>query len=126
MATIDHLILKVNDLASSIAFYVDVLGFSLEGIDGPFTVLRAGSDLQLQLAPWGTPGQEHYAFAVSEAEFQTIFDRIKAANIAFGPTFSSVGTNVGPGEEVGARGSAPTLYFNDPNKHLLEIRAYKA
>ena len=36
-----------------------------------------------------------------------------------------VGTNTGPGEESGARGRAPTLYFNDPNKHLLEIRTYE-
>jgi hypothetical protein len=28
------------------------------------------------------------------------------------------------GEEAGARGPAPTLYFNDPNKHLIEIRTY--
>jgi hypothetical protein len=26
--------------------------------------------------------------------------------------------------EAGARGDAPTLYFNDPSKHLLEIRSY--
>ena len=24
-----------------------------------------------------------------------------------------------------ARGMAPTLYFNDPNRHLLEIRTYE-
>jgi hypothetical protein len=33
--------------------------------------------------------------------------------------------NTGPGEESGARGLAPTLYFNDPNNHLLEIRTYE-
>ena len=125
MATLEHFILKVNDLEISVKFYTDVLGFTASGIDGPFTVLKAGPDFQLQLAPWGTPGFEHYAFAVSKAEFEEIFDRIKAAGIAFGPTFDSVGTNTEPGEETGARGLAPTLYFNDPNKHLLEIRTYE-
>jgi catechol 2,3-dioxygenase-like lactoylglutathione lyase family enzyme len=125
VATLDHLILKVNDLPASIAFYTSVLGFTLVGPDGPFTVLRAGPDLQLQLAPWGTPGFEHYAFAVSPAEFEQIFARIRAAGVAFGPTFDSVGANSGPGEESGAHGPAPTLYFSDPNKHLLEIRAYE-
>ena len=76
MAILDHMILKVNDLEASVAFYTGVLGFS-------------------------------------------------AAGIAYGPTFDSVGTNTGPGEESGARGTAPTLYFNDPNKHLLEIRTYE-
>ncbi|SRR5260221_7967142 len=125
MATLDHIILKVNDMEASVAFYTAVLGFVLEGTDGPFTVLRVGPDCQLQLAPWGTPGFEHYAFAVTEVEFAAIFSRIKAAGIAYGPTFDSVGTDAGPGEESGARGPAPTLYFNDPNKHLLEIRFYE-
>jgi catechol 2,3-dioxygenase-like lactoylglutathione lyase family enzyme len=124
LATIDHIILKVNDLEASVAFYRDVLGFAVEGIDGPFTIVRAGADAQLQLAPWGTPGFEHYAFATTRAEFDAIFDRIRTAGIAYGPTFDSVGTNVGPGEERGARGNAPTIYFSDPNGHLLEIRSY--
>lgn len=125
MASLDHIILKVNDLAASISFYTDVMGFSLEGTDGPFTVLKVGPDCQLQLAPWGTPGLEHYAFSVSKDEFHDIFARMKARGIAFGPTFDSVGLNTSPGQESGARGLAPTLYFNDPNKHLIEIRTYE-
>ena len=124
MATLDHLILKVNDLDASLRFYTEVLGFEAVSRDGPFTVVRAGPDCQLQLAPWGTPGFEHYAFAVTPAEFDAIFARIRAAGLGYGPTFDAVGTNTGPGSEVGARGPAPTLYFNDPNKHLIEIRTY--
>ena len=122
MAALDQIILKVNDLQASVAFYTQVLGFAHEGTDGPFTVIRAGPDCQLQLAPWGTPGLEHYAFAVSRAEC----GRIQAMGIAYGPSFDSVGVNTGPGEESGARGSAPTVYFNDPNRHLLEIRSYES
>lgn len=125
MASLDHVILKVNDLKASLSFYTEVMGFSLEGLDGPFTVLRAGPDFQLQLAPWGTMGLEHYAFSVTKREFQDIFERLKARGIPFGPAFDSVGLNTSPGEESGARGFAPTLYFNDPNKHLIEIRTYE-
>lgn len=124
MATLDHLILKVNDLDASVRFYVDVMGFSLAGQDGPFTVIKAGPDCQLQLAPWGTPGMEHFAFAVTLAEFDAIFERVRAEGIAHGPSFDAVGRNTGPGRESGARGDAPTLYFNDPNRHLIEIRTY--
>src|SRR3569833_1093328 len=126
MATLDHLILKVNDLEASIRLYTEVLGFTVEGKDGPFTVVRAGPGCQLQLAPWTTPGLEHYAFAVSKREFDEIFARIKAKGIGYGPSFDSVGSNAGLGEESGARGMAPTLYFNDPNRHLIEIRTYEA
>ncbi|MFZ6673377.1 VOC family protein [Undibacterium sp. Xuan67W] len=125
MPALDHIILKVNDLQSSITFYTEILGFTAEGTDGPFTLIRVNPEFQIQLAPWGTPGLEHYAFAVSRDDFTSIFERIQSAGIAYGPTFHAVGTNTGPGEESGARGRAPTLYFNDPNKHLLEIRTYE-
>src|SRR5262249_24348204 len=125
MATLDHLILKVNDLNASISFYTKILGFTYEGVDGPFTVIRVNPDFQIQLSPGGTAGLEHYAFAVSRSEFVEILERIRASQIPYGPTFDSVGSNTGPGEELGARGMAPTLYFNDPNNHLIEIRTYE-
>lgn len=123
---IDHIIVKVNDLQASLDFYTGILGFSDEGSDGPFSVLRGSERLQLQLAPWGTQGFEHYAFAVSREEFDAIFERVRAAGIDYGPTFDAVGSNMGPGVEAGARGEAPTVYFNDPDRHLLEIRTYES
>ena len=124
MATLDHIILKVNNLEDSVAFYTTILGFTNEGMDGPFTVIRVNRDFVIQLSPYGTAGSEHYAFSVSMDEFNRIFDRIRAAGIEYGPSFDTVGSNTGPGEETGAQGLAPTLYFNDPDKHLLEIRTY--
>ncbi|MEJ2238118.1 MAG: VOC family protein [Gemmatimonadales bacterium] len=125
MAQLDHIILKVNDLGASIEFYTRIMGFQTEGQDGPFTVIRTDPTFQMQLAPWGTPGFEHYAFSVTKSEFEAIFERVKASGMDYGPTFDSVGSNSGPGMESGAMGEAPTLYFNDPNDHLIEIRAYE-
>ena len=124
MTTIDHLILNVNEIAASVDFYVNVLGFELEGEDGPFTVIRVSEDFTLQLAPWGTEGNEHLAFALSREDFDNAFARMKAMGISYGDSFHAVGNNLGPGVESGARGPAPTLYLNDPNKHLIEIRTY--
>ena len=124
MTKIDHLILNVNDVAASVDFYVNVLGFKLEGEDGPFTVIRVNEDFTLQLAPWGTKGNEHYAFAMSREDFDKTFALVKEKGIPYGDSFHSVGNNSGPGIETGARGPAPTLYMNDPNKHLIEIRSY--
>jgi catechol 2,3-dioxygenase-like lactoylglutathione lyase family enzyme len=124
MTTLDHIIVKVNELDASIDFYTSLLGFTHEGTDGPFTVLRINPDLILLLAPYGTPGHEHYAFAVSPLEFAKILERLREKGIDYGPAFDRVGSNAGPGQDTGARGLAPTLYFNDPNRHLLEIRAY--
>ncbi len=125
MPAIDHLILNVNDVAASVDFYVDVLGFKHEGEDGPFTVIRVNETFTLQLAPWGTKGNEHYAFALSRDEFDRVFTHIKNQGIPYGDSFHSVGNNEGPGSETGAKGLAPTVYLNDPNKHLIEIRTYE-
>ncbi len=124
MAAIDHLILKVNEVQASVDFYVNVLGFAFEGEDGPFTVIRVNEDFTLQLAPWGTGGNEHLAFALSREAFDQAFARMKEKGIPYGDSFHSVGNNLGPGVESGARGPAPTLYLNDPNNHLIEIRTY--
>jgi len=61
---------------------------------------------------------------VSGSDFDEIFQRIRAEGLDYGPSFDSVGTNTGPGNEAGARGEAPTLYFFDANKHVIEIRFY--
>jgi len=124
MSAIDHLILNVNEIPSSVDFYVNVLGFELEGEDGPFTVIRVNETFTLQLAPWGTGGNEHLAFALSREAFDEAFARVKEKGIPFGDSYHSVGNNSGPGVESGARGPAPTLYMNDPNNHLIEIRTY--
>ncbi|MFN2531485.1 MAG: VOC family protein [Pyrinomonadaceae bacterium] len=125
MTVIDHLILNVNDITSSIDFYVNILGFQLEGADGPFTVIRVNEAFTLQLAPWGTKGNEHYAFALSREDFEKTFELLKRHEIPYGDSFHSVGNNLGPGNESGAKGPAPTLYMNDPNNHLIEIRTYE-
>jgi len=124
MAAIDHLIVNVNEVSSSVDFYVNVLGFELEGEDGPFTVIRVNEDFTLQLAPWGTEGNEHLAFALSREAFDKAFALVKEKGIPYGDSYHSVGNNAGPGVESGARGPAPTLYMNDPNNHLIEIRTY--
>lgn len=123
-ARIDHLILGVRDAEASIAFYTQILGFTPDGTDGPFSVIRVTPDFVILLAPWGTDGGEHLAFAMSRAEFESVFERVKAASVPYGDSYHRVGNQEGPGEELGARGMGPTLYFNDPNDHLIEIRHY--
>jgi catechol 2,3-dioxygenase-like lactoylglutathione lyase family enzyme len=122
---LDHLILHVNDVERTVQFYADILGFTNEGKSGPFTVVRVTPDFTIQLAPWGTQGGEHLAFAMSHAEFTEIFRRVRDAKLAFGDSFHSVGNLQGPGIEAGARGLGASLYFFDPNKHLVEIRHYE-
>jgi catechol 2,3-dioxygenase-like lactoylglutathione lyase family enzyme len=121
----DHLILAVNDLDASVQFFTDVLGLGYEGTSDPFTVIRVSNGLTLQLAPWGTTGGQHLAFAMPRDEFDATFARIRAAGIPYGDSFHDVGNMRGPGREDGARGPAASLYVFDPNQHLIEIRHYE-
>ena len=102
--TLDHLILHVNAREESVRFYTEILGLAYEGEREPFAVVRVTPELTLQLAPWGTEGGEHLAFAMTREEFEAAFQRIRAAGIEFGDSFHSVGNMKGPGEEAGARG----------------------
>lgn len=121
---LDHLILRVNDVTESVRFYAEVLGLTHEDEREPFAVVRVTPDFTIQLAPWGTTGGEHLAFAMPRAEFEEVFRKVREAGIAFGDSFHSVGNMKGPGKESGARGPGASLYFFDPNKHLIEIRHY--
>jgi catechol 2,3-dioxygenase-like lactoylglutathione lyase family enzyme len=124
MARLDHLILMVNDQAASIDFYTRILGFTDEGPRGPFSTLRVSSDCVIQLAPWGTAGGEHLAFAMTQEELDAVFEHVRSAGLPYGDAFDGVGNMRGPGESDGAHGASRSVYFFDPSKHLIEILAY--
>jgi catechol 2,3-dioxygenase-like lactoylglutathione lyase family enzyme len=122
VATLDHTIVPVADAEASVRFYTEILGFTADGRDGPFSVVRVSPDMLLLFAPWGTDGGQHYAFAVSAAEFDAAFARIKDAGVPYGDSFHEVGNMRGPGNEFGAHGMGAALYLFDPDQHLLELR----
>ena len=124
MTTLDHLILSVNDIDESVRFYTEILGLAQAEQDGPFSVVRVSATTTLQLAPWGTDGGEHLAFAMTPEDFDAAFARVRAADIPYGDSFHDVGNMRGPGNEQGAQGAGETVYLFDPNKHLIEIRHY--
>ena len=123
---LDHLILNINDRQKSIEFYTRILGLKHDGEREPFSMIRVTPDFVIQLAPLGSKGDEHLAFAMTKADFDAVFQRVIDAGIAYGDSFHSVGNMRGPGIEPGSRGLGQTLYFFDPNHHLIEIRHYEA
>jgi catechol 2,3-dioxygenase-like lactoylglutathione lyase family enzyme len=121
---LDHVILPVGDLARSAAFYAEILGLALEPESERFALLRVTPTFGIQLAAWGTSGGQHLAFGMSQHEFEAAFARIVAAGIPYGGSFDTVGSMTEPGDETGARGIGKSLYFFDPDRHLIEIRHY--
>ena len=102
---------------ASARFAADILGLSEPTSFGPFAVLDTTNRASLDyLAESGPITSQHYAFLVSEAEFDEIRSRIEARDLAF---WADPGRNR-PGE-INRRDGGRGLYFEDPDGHLLEI-----
>jgi catechol 2,3-dioxygenase-like lactoylglutathione lyase family enzyme len=125
MATLDHLIVSVNDREESVRFYSEVLGFEDEGERAPFVQIRVNADFVVLLAPFGTEGNGHLAFALSGPEFDAAFARIREAGLEYGDAFDQAANMKGPGIADGAHGDTQSLYLLDPNRHLIELLHYE-
>jgi catechol 2,3-dioxygenase-like lactoylglutathione lyase family enzyme len=114
---LNHTIVSVHDSRTSAAFLADILGLRAPTRFGPFVVVATDNGVSLDfLDAKGEIASQHYAFLISEAEFDEIFDRIRGRGL---PYWADPGQSR-PGEinhGDGGRG----LYFEDPNGHLLEI-----
>jgi catechol 2,3-dioxygenase-like lactoylglutathione lyase family enzyme len=114
---LNHTIVSVHDSRASAAFLADILGLPAPTRFGPFVVVATDNGVSLDfLDAKGKVTSQHYAFLISEAEFDEIFHRIRERGL---PYWADPGQSR-PGEinhGDGGRG----LYFEDPNGHLLEI-----
>lgn len=123
---LDHTILEVNDLGESLVFYRDIVGLEHKGKDGPFEGLLITPDLALELYDeWPVEGSRHLAFAMDRATFEATFERIRIAGVAFGDGPSQTDNMKGPSPSSGVHGATDSVYFKDPNGHILEILTYE-
>ncbi|HSV01591.1 MAG TPA: VOC family protein [Phenylobacterium sp.] len=118
---LDHLILPVSDVERSVRFYHRVLGFRYE----PVALVRVTPTLVLQLIPRAPEVSQHLAFSMTREEFQGAVERLRAAEIPFGDDFDSVGNMKGPGKAHGSQKDGDSIYFRDPDGHMLEIIHYE-
>jgi catechol 2,3-dioxygenase-like lactoylglutathione lyase family enzyme len=114
--TLNHTIVPCFDKAGSAEFYSRVFGFEYIGAFSHFIVVRVNDTLCLDFDNKETFSTIHYAFKVSEQEFDEIFTRLQAGRIPYG---SGPGTpdDMAINHNYGGRG----VYFRDPNRHLLEM-----
>jgi catechol 2,3-dioxygenase-like lactoylglutathione lyase family enzyme len=115
---LDHTIVAAGDQQASAEFLANVLGLAVGERYGPFLPVETGNGVKLDyLAAGEQPiGPQHYAFLVTEDEFDAILARIQAAGV---PYYADPGHHR-PGKinpQDGCRG----VYFADPNGHNLEI-----
>lgn len=114
--TLNHTIVPTHDKEATARFYANLFGFDYVGPFSSFIVVRVNDTLCLDFADRERFEPHHYAFKVTETEFDQIFERIKAENIPYGsgPLDSE---NKEINHNYGGRG----VYFRDANRHLLEM-----
>lgn len=114
---LNHTIVWCRDREKSAGFLTSILGLPAAAEFGPFLVVQTANDVSLDFRQRdGEIARQHYAFLVSEDEFDAIFARIEARRLAY---WADPGRQQ-PGEinrNDGGRG----LYFDDPDGHILEI-----
>ena len=114
---LNHTIVPVRDKEESARFWEKIFGFEHQEPLGHFQPIRIVSQsLALDLDARRTVEHHHYAFKVSEPEFDEIFGRIKEAGLEYGSGPRS-STDMETNTWNGGRG----VYFRDPNGHLLEL-----
>lgn len=114
---LNHTIIKARDSQASAKFLADILGLPAPTCFGPFQMVETANGVSLDFMETTDPiTPQHYAFLISEAEFDSIFSRIQNQHLPYWA--DPQGTQPG---QLNHRDGGHGLYFEDPNGHYLEI-----
>jgi extradiol dioxygenase family protein len=116
---LNHTIVAAKDKATSAAFLTELFGLPAAQPFGHFLVVNVANGVSLDYAdvPDGDEIRpQHYAFLVSEDDFDAIYGKIRDRGIEHwaDPRGSRPG-------EINHHDSGRGVYFQDPGGHYLEI-----
>jgi catechol 2,3-dioxygenase-like lactoylglutathione lyase family enzyme len=114
---LNHTIVWAHDNAASAAFLAQILGLPGPKTWGHFQVVATANGVSIDfMQKDGAISTQHYAFLVSEPEFDQIFARIRERGLTFwaDPARTREG-------EINRHDGGRGVYFKDPNGHLLEV-----
>ena len=117
MTSLSGVDIPARDKEAAARFFAQIFGLPFAGSGGHFAPVRVNDTLTLDFADAAGPiASHHYAFHVSEAEFDAILQQVKAAGLAFGSGPWSLEDGK-LNDWNGGRG----VYFRDPDGHILEL-----
>jgi catechol 2,3-dioxygenase-like lactoylglutathione lyase family enzyme len=118
MATqLNHTIVWSSNQSASAKFLAEVLGRPAPIRFGHFDVIALDNGVSLDFADAEGPIRpQHYAFLISEADFDAVFGRIKDRGL----DYWADPRGHRPGEINHNRGGRG-VYFRDPDGHSLEV-----
>jgi catechol 2,3-dioxygenase-like lactoylglutathione lyase family enzyme len=113
--TLNHTIVPARDKMAAAKFFARIFGLK-SGRAGYFASVKVNKGLTLLFDDDTRFSSHHYAFHVSEREFDAIFRRVKEEGLAYGS---------GPGTpddgQLNDWGGGRGFYFKSPDGHLLEL-----
>ncbi|SCK46771.1 VOC family protein [Streptomyces sp. WMMB 322] len=115
---LNHTIVHARDNRESAEFFTDLLGLEITAEWGPFIAVELSNGVTLDFAtiPADHIAMQHYAFLVSEEEFDAAYARISERGIEHyaDPHRQQPGA---VNHNDGGRG----VYFMDPAGHAMEL-----
>ncbi len=114
---LNHTIVWCRDKQVSATFLTGILGLPAPQPFGPFLVADLENGVSLDFHETDEPiAGQHYAFLISEDEFDQIFGRMTARAVDYwaDPGLRQRG-------QVNRADGGRGVYFHDPDGHLLEI-----
>ncbi|MGN6721668.1 MAG: VOC family protein [Marmoricola sp.] len=115
---LNHTIVHAHDKVETAEFLASILGVPEPTSFGPFLCVELANGVTLDVADdhASVVAAQHYAFLVSEDEFDTILGRIRERGL----TFWADPLHHRP-SEINTADGGRGLYWEDPNGHNLEI-----
>lgn len=113
----NHTLVHASDDKRSARFLTDILSLPGPREWGPFQIVTTANSVNIDfMATEGEITPQHYAFLVSEDEFDGIFDRIKKKGLTYwaDPRRKKEG-------EINHNDGGRGVYFRDPDNHMMEI-----
>jgi catechol 2,3-dioxygenase-like lactoylglutathione lyase family enzyme len=113
---LNHTIVPAHDKAAAARWFAQIFGLKSDISDDHFAPVRVNDTLTLLFADSDKVESAHYAFHVSDAEFDAILGRVQEAGLSFGsaPWKRRDGRL---NDWNGGRG----VYFETPDGHLIEL-----
>jgi catechol 2,3-dioxygenase-like lactoylglutathione lyase family enzyme len=112
----NHTIVWSRDSKASATFLAAMLGLPAPKKWGPFQVVSTANRVNVDfMDKKGEIRTQHYAFLVTEQEFDQIFARLKEQGLTYwaDPAQTKAG-------EINHHDNGRGVYFEDPSGHLLE------
>jgi catechol 2,3-dioxygenase-like lactoylglutathione lyase family enzyme len=114
--TLNHTIVPAQDKETAARLFAHLFGLSYDGSSGHFSPVRINDTLTFLFATDTDFDSHHHAFHVSEADFNSILQRVREAHLPYGSTPWSP-----EDAKLNDWGGGKGVYFRTQDGHLFEL-----